>query len=1187
MRIDNETISEIPPPPTPADIPPTPITSPSPPPDTDVPIEVRSLRATNFLTFCRMKDVIVDSMSLAKFIALTDALREVASSPSQPLSADEAASLAPSAVLRSILIQDDSLDPNTIPPRLRAFHSWIAEAPWLRRVTEEDIQKYLDGKPPATMTEILGKLPPEYHDLAKAFIPSNADALPPHRPFDHKIELLPGQTPPYSRARAMSPHELLAVRKYIDDHLEKGFIRPSSSSAAAPILLAKKPGGGVRICVDYRGLNNVTVKNRYPIPLIRETLDALCSARVYTKLDIVAAFNRLRIAPGDEWKTAFITRFGLFECLVANFGMTGAPSSFQHYINHTLFDLLDKYVTAYLDDILIYSKSKKEHKGHVREVLRRLADAGLTIDIRKCEFNVTKTRYLGLIISTDGIAMDPDKVKAIQQWEQPGSLRELQRFLGFANFYRRFIKGFSSIARPLTALMSKAKWTGLFPDDAKAAFRQLKNAFSTAPVLSYYDPRRRTVLETDASDWASGGVLSQYDAQGILRPVAFFSAKHNPAECNYEIYDKELLAIIKAFEEWRPELQGTEEPVEVITDHKNLQHFATTKLLNQRQVRWSEFLSDFRFQIIYRPGTKATVPDALSRQPGVQPADRSSTDDDRVAHRYRTMLPPHRWEVPLKAYAMDVNQPIDALIDAAYRSSALASDILAALADPACKRFKQGIRKAFRAAKADCKAVQGRIYVRDRLFVPDDDALKLQILHRSHSAAPAGHPGRFKTYDLLRRSYYWPRLSRDVATFVQGCHLCRRIKASKTSPTGFLDPLPVPFRPWNDVSVDYVGPLPPCERFGHTYEYVLVVVDRLTKMRHFAPVTDMSAKTLANAFISDVYRLHGTPATIISDRGTQFVSTFWKELSRRLGVTLRTSTAYHPQTDGQTEVVNAAMEQYLRGYCSFYQDDWVDWLPLAEFANNNHVSETTSVSPFFANYGFHPTMGTEPLRPSDAPKTAAQQEEFNKATYHADRLERVLERVRALMAESQDRYMEQANRHRSDAGTFSEGERVWVNTRYMKSGRPSDKLSDKWIGPFAVTKVYPRAVAVQLPTRYKLFPVFHTSLIQRHKPGLPGQGDINAEWDTRAEGAIVTSDESQEEIEWHFEKILSSRNTRRGLQYRVKWPHPHRPTWEPAENLKGCDSDIAEFHKSNPSKPGPPDWFKPLQGSIAATAAQA
>ncbi|RYO76845.1 hypothetical protein DL766_008951 [Monosporascus sp. MC13-8B] len=243
-------------------------------------------------------------------LGLTDVLREIAASPSQALSADEAASLAPTAVLRSILIWDDNVDPDTIPPRLRAFHDWIAEARWLRRVTEEDIQKYLDGRPPATITGILGELPPEYHDLARALVPRNADPLPPHRPFDHKIELLPGQTPPDSRARPMSPHELLAVRKYIDDHLEKGFTRPSGPSAAAPILLAKKP--------NYRGLNNVTVKNRYPIPLVRETLDALCSARISTKLDIVAAFNRLRIAPGDECKTAFITQFGLFGALIRN-----------------------------------------------------------------------------------------------------------------------------------------------------------------------------------------------------------------------------------------------------------------------------------------------------------------------------------------------------------------------------------------------------------------------------------------------------------------------------------------------------------------------------------------------------------------------------------------------------------------------------------------------------------------------------------------------------------------------------------------------------------------------------------------------------------------------------------------------------------------------------------------------------
>ena len=298
----------------------------------------------------------------------------------------------------------------------------------------------------------------------------------------------------------MSPSELRVIRKYLDEHLTKGFIRASQSQSAAPVLLARKPGGGVRVCVDYRGLNAVTIKNRYPIPLVRETLDALAHSRYFTKLDITAAFNRLRIAPGDEWKTAFITRFGLFECLVANFGMTGAPSSFQHYINHALFDVLDKYATAYLDDVLIYSRSKSDHRRHVREVVKRLLNAGLTIDIGKCEFETTETKYLGLIISTNGLRMDPEKVSAIKRWGTPATLKDLQRFLGFANFYRRFIKGFSAIARPLTSLMSTAKWPGTLPPDAVAAFEHLKNAFSLETFLAYYDSTRRTVVKADASD---------------------------------------------------------------------------------------------------------------------------------------------------------------------------------------------------------------------------------------------------------------------------------------------------------------------------------------------------------------------------------------------------------------------------------------------------------------------------------------------------------------------------------------------------------------------------------------------------------------------------------------------------------------------------------------------------------------
>ena len=415
-------------------------------------------------------------------------------------------------------------------------------------------------------------------------MPYLANELPPRRAWIHKIELLPGKEPPSFKNRPLSPSELRVVRKWLDENLSKGFIRESKAQCAAPLLLAAKPGGGVRICQDYRGLNNITIKNRYPIPLVRETLDALCNAKVYTKLDIIAAFNKLRIAEGHEWKTAFTTRFRLFETLVVPFGLCNAPASFQHYVNHTLFDLLDKTCTVYLDDILVYSTKRSEHRGHVRKVVSRLKEAGLQIDITKCDFETTRTKYLGLIISPEGIRMDPIKVEAITQWKEPQRVHDLQHFLGFANFYRRFIRGFSTIARPLHGLLKKGlpwKWGSTEAE----AMSKLKTAFTTGPVLAFFDYNKKTVLETDASDWSSGGVLSQYDQESVLHPIAYFSAKHSAQEYNYEIYDKELLEIIKSLEEWRPELQGSQKEFEIIIDHKNLEYFTTTKALNQRQVR--------------------------------------------------------------------------------------------------------------------------------------------------------------------------------------------------------------------------------------------------------------------------------------------------------------------------------------------------------------------------------------------------------------------------------------------------------------------------------------------------------------------------------------------------------------------------------------------------------------------------
>jgi hypothetical protein len=287
------------------------------------------------------------------------------------------------------------------------------------------------------------------------------------------------------------------VRKWLDENLEKGFIRESKARCAAPLLLAAKPGGGMRICQNYKGLNNIIIKNRYFLPLIRETLDSICRAKHYTKLNIIAAFNNIRIIKGHEWKTAFIIRFGFFETLVMPFGLCNSPANFQNYVNNILWDILDKYAIAYLNNVLIYSELRFDYRKHVRKVVKRFMNAGLQINVNKCEFDATKTKYLGLIIRPEGIEINSKKVKAIITWNLPTSLKKLQRFLGFANFYRRFIRNFSPLSKPLHNLLKKDHpW--IWQNEQKQNFQFLKRAFTTALVLAMYDYNKKTVLETDA-----------------------------------------------------------------------------------------------------------------------------------------------------------------------------------------------------------------------------------------------------------------------------------------------------------------------------------------------------------------------------------------------------------------------------------------------------------------------------------------------------------------------------------------------------------------------------------------------------------------------------------------------------------------------------------------------------------------
>jgi hypothetical protein len=427
---------------------------------------------------------------------------------------------------------------------------------------------------------------------------------------------------------------------------------------------------------------------------------------------------------------------------VMPFGLCNSSANFQNYVNNILWNALDKYATIYLNDVLIYSELRFDYRKHVRKIVKRFMNAGLQINVNKCEFNATKTKYLSLIIRPEGIEMDSEKVKAITTWNSPTSLKKLQKFLGFANFYRRFIRNFSLLFKPLHNLLKKDHpW--IWQNEQKQSFQFLKRAFTTAPVLAMYDYDKKTVLETDASDWASGGILSQSGDDGVLRPMAYFSVKHTAAKCNYEIYDKKLLAIIEYLEKWRPELQNTAKPFEILIDYKNLEYFITTKALNQRQVRWSEFFAGFNFRITYKPGNKGVKPDALSRRSQDRPT-KANPNDDRIKNRERRVLGPKVFDETIWAEFPDANNltaapaelilpndatPLNELVNRAYGKSETAKMAIAALKDPAVRKWPKSIKHEINFVISDCRIYDNRIYYKNRLFVPANDELKMQIVY--------------------------------------------------------------------------------------------------------------------------------------------------------------------------------------------------------------------------------------------------------------------------------------------------------------------------------------------------------------------------------------------------------------------------------------------------------------------------
>ena len=594
--------------------------------------------------------------------------------------------------------------------------------------------------------------------------------------------------------------------------------------------------------------------------------------------------------------------------------------------------------------------------------------------------------------------MSPDKVKTVAQWPVPKVKQELQSFLGFCNYYRRFIRNFSGIARPLYVLTGKVDWQ--WEDKEQQAFEHLKATICSEPVIAVYDPTAPTRIEVDSSDFANGGVLSQL-IDNVWRPIAFRSQSLNVAQQNYEIYDKELLAIVEALREWRHYLIGLS--FEIWTDHQNLMYFREAKKINRRQARWYGELQDYDFTLVHKKGMQMGKADLLSR--------RADLNGGEKANENVTVLKPEWFsrEIDMENLDEDFLQRIKRSID----------------------NKDQAVIKALNTKDPIWREEDGFLLCQERLYVPRNKKLREDIIHAHHDTVVAGHPGQKGTRELITRNYFWPQITGDVNRYVAGCEKCQRTKPKRHMPRAPLNPHDTPPHPWHTVTGDMIGELP--ESAG--YNAIVVFVDKFSKQIHIIPSnTSCTAQGMATLFRDHIFKLHGKPRKFISDRGGQYKSMFSDEFYRLTGIEHNPSTAYHPQTDGQTERINQEIEQYLRLFINYHQSDWADWLALAEFSYNDKQHSATGFSPFYVNHGRHPYKGTEPdFAGSMVPGAAEFVEKM-------ESIRKETEAALSLAAETMKKYYD---RSRLPAHPYKVGDKVYLEGINLSISRPVAKLSDK------------------------------------------------------------------------------------------------------------------------------------------------
>ena len=863
------------------------------------------------------------------------------------------------------------------------------------------------------------------------------------------------------------------MRAELDSQLEEmkrhGIIEESTSPWHSPVVMVKKPNNEWRFCVDYRKLNAVTEIMSFPIPHMSDVFDTLAEskAEVFSTLDLRSGFWQVPLDKSTKMKSAFITHSGVYEFNRLSFGMVNAPMTFQSLMTKVLKNLNFKIALVYIDDVLVFSKDFDQHLHDLDLVFTSLRNANLKLHSSKCKFATKQVKYLGHIVSKDGMQVNPENTEKIQNAKRPTNPKQVKQVLGMMGYYRKFIRNYAKIAAPLHDLLKKDRkfqWT----EACENAFQELKHKLVTAPILTYPQFDKEFILSTDSSDFSIGYVLSQVH-NGKELPVCYGGRALRNNELKWHITEKEGLALVEGIQHFRHYLANTK--FTVFTDNVSVKYLQNIKDCQGRLGRWSILLQGYHFEIRHKPGSKNHTADYLSRQTYTNTASTESSD---LADHVGSIQNPKEYTEVTLIYS-DGNE---AAVAAASEPAMLPADISIenlSAKQKACPDFKHlynylqsrqvpddtllarvvvaeaynyeledGILKHFYSKRSRNVPAEERLVKQTAIPV----ILRDDILKSYHDClAGGGHQGFERTYAAIRNKYFWPRMYEDVRQYVKTCEICQQSKRAFNAKPPPLQPQPVDdvFSRWH---MDILSGLPTTKE---KYKHVLLVVDSYSKWCECFPLRTQEATEVAAVLFREIISRYGSPRVLVSDRGKNFMSNLVKALSELFEIKRTLTSAYHPMTNGLVESKNSYILQALRAYCKGQQDDWPELLPGIMMAYpSTPATQSTDFSPFFLLYGREMRLPIDNvLQPKDHLN--------HDYKIHLGRILQNLEICRKLAGENikaaQEKYKYQHDKY-SQLPKYRPAQRVWLYCTKVPLGK-APKLHRKWVGPYFITMIGP------------------------------------------------------------------------------------------------------------------------------------